>query len=683
MSQDRLERCVMSMTPFVVSAVIAACGGGGGSSPSLESAGSLNKRLTAEDSLSTPAARNIAAASAGGASATGETSSTCGPDIGGWTTPVPTSADNRLPLRDLEQRGSRIYYVSSERGSDVTGEIYFWDGERIIDSKGSPINAAGQAYGTDPIRPSAGVRPFRRWAYVGPRDGSKQDIGSVGRVGSATPGTRAGYPDWWLFARGETFDLAVDLLSFERQANPGATNVNSSLAVPGGRSATERQVVGAYGDLCLPRPRFIHPMNGFVSRYTNQTTAVFSNVAYLSLHFDGHDRASVGTYSGITLLAQTAASTDILFEDVWVDGTTVNIGMNNAAQVTLRRVLVTDAFAMDGSHVQGAYYEGTREGRFRIEESILLRNGFARGDPKTMAWPPSGTQTWDMFNRNLYINGWTSSMHSGMFDSVSMLGASGDQFRPGMRVERNFFYQGYVLMGARGGYPDSEGPTGSIVDNVLQRFVGGGTNNDLGQPGWGLQLGGGAYGVEVANNIVTGAQYPATAYGMQLVPINQECYAPLLYATRQNSIHGNIFDSGSATAAVSIVDGATNNCYGWVYPGVRSNIVSDNVLINANARESDYAPVGAAVGTVNDTVFKRNRIFSNRRYAAVSLGWSEADRTLKSYLQSRGVIVTSRDGFPEYFTLATQQRRGQWRSDWTANSIVNYFRAGFAMVAIP
>ena len=44
-----------------------------------------------------------------------------------------------------------------------------------------------------------------------------------------------------MFKRGETFDLSSDLLSFARQTNPSVTQVNSSLAVPGGRSATERQ----------------------------------------------------------------------------------------------------------------------------------------------------------------------------------------------------------------------------------------------------------------------------------------------------------------------------------------------------------------------------------------------------------------------------------------------------------
>ena len=606
----------------------------------------------------------------------------CGPDIGGWTTPVPTRVDTSIALRNLQQPGSRLYYISAAKGSDQTGEIYFWDGSRIIDSAGRPADSAGNAYGTDPMNPTAAVRPFKRWAYVGPRDSATQDIGSRGRVGGATPSTRGGYPDWWLFSRGETFDLTADLLSFEQETNPLATSVNGSLSVPGGRSSAERQIVGAYGDLCQPRPRFVHPMLGFISRYTNAATALFKNVAYLSLHFDGHDRTAVGSYGGITLLGQTSASTDVLFEDIWVDGTTVNIGMNNAAQVTFRRTLVTDAFTKDGSHVQGVYYEGTRDGRLRIEESILLRNGFSHGDPKTMAWPPSGTQTWDMFNRNMYISGQTNSMQSGVFDSVSMMGASGDQFRPGLGLERNFFYQGYVAMGAHGGYADTEGATGNMLDNVLQRFVGSGTNYNLGQPGWGLQLGGGAYDVEVARNIVTGAQHPANTFALQLMPLFQDCNVLYQFATRANRIHDNVLDSGTANAAISVADGTTNTCFGWIYPGVRGNTASDNTLINSKVRASEYAPVGAAIGTSNDTVYQRNGLFADRASAAVALGWTGPDRTLKTYMLSNGVAVNSTDGFPEYFAKATTQRRGQWRPEWTARPIVDYFRNGFGMAAL-
>ena len=315
---------------------------------------------------------------------------------------------------------------------------------------------------------------------------------------------------------------------------------------------------------------------------------------------------------------------------------------------------------------------------------MLLRNGFSRGDPKTTAWPPSGAQTWDIFNRNLYISGETNSMQSGLFDSVSMLGASGDQFRTGARVERNFFYQGSVGVGAQGGYADSEGATGTIVDNVLQKFMGSGTDENRGQPGWGFILGGGAYSVEVARNIVSGAQYGSDISGIQLMPLFQDCERPFLYATRSNNVHDNIFDTGAADAAISTTDGTqASSCYNWSWRGVKNNTVADNILLNAKGKESEYVPMGTAFGTTSDTAFSRNKLFADRTAAAAALGWIGADRTLKTYMQSRGVTVTSADGFPEYFRAATQQRRGRWVADWTSTPLVNHYRTGFAMTALP
>ncbi len=609
-------------------------------------------------------------------------------EIGDWTVPVPSAADKSVPLKNLDQPGSRLFYISNATGSDATGEIYFWDGTRIVDSASKPTDASGNAYGTDPMNPSAAVKAFKRWAYVAPRqDGS--DIGTHTALGTPYAATRAGHPDWWLFKRGETFDLSQDLLSFERETNSSAVSVVSSLSISGGRSATEKQIVGAYGNLCDARPHFIHPQQGFVTRWGGSGPA-FKNAAYLSLHFDGHDRSQPGTYSGLTLLYQGLESTDILFEDVWFDATSVNISAGdgeNGAQVTIRRSLITDNYSTDSTFSEGVYYYGSRGGKFRIEESILLRNGFNPGDPKVF-WPPSGDQTWTQFGRNMYIHGQTSNMNSGLFDSVSMIGASGDQFRAGVRLERNFFYQGYIGLGAHGGYPDQDGPTGTLTDNVLQRFVGSGTNNNSGQPGWGIGLTSGASGVEVARNIVTGAQYAGSGNALGLGPLGWFCYAHTFHhATRNNRIHDNILESPADGAALGVSDGVTNEsppgCANWTYPGVSGNTVTDNVMISPSGQATAYGPVGAAIGTTDNTSYSNNSLYASRAEAATAKGWPNPDRTLKTYLQSAGVTANSVDGFMEYFDLATQMRRGTWRPEWTGKAILNHVRTGFGMTGLP
>jgi hypothetical protein len=191
--------------------------------------------------------------------------------------------------------------------------------------------------------------------------------------------------------------------------------------------------------------------------------------------------------------------------------------------------------------------------------------------------------------------------------------------------------------------------------------------------------------MEVTRNIITDAQAAANLYGIQLTPLMQDCNVSFKHATRSNRVHDNVIDSSKASAAVTITDGvsASGVCYNWAFRGVSGNLISDNVLVNSNLREFEYKPIGGAVGAQSDDTFARNRIFADRSAAAAALGWSGAHRTLKTYMQSRGVAVTSTDGFPEYFAEATKQRRGQWRAEWTSKEIVNHFRSGYGMLPLP
>jgi hypothetical protein len=594
-------------------------------------------------------------------------------DKEGWTNQLPTPYDPSSALTSPNQKGSRIIYISASSGNDETGEFYFWDGSRVVDSKGRSRNSHGREYGANPNHPTSAVRAFKHWAAVAPRtDGG--DLLSKNPIFGSTPLTRAGYPDWWLFARNETFDIAADFRAVVPNSVAGP-NFVASLAISGGRSATEPQVVTAYGSLCLPRPRFVNPVLDFVLRFESKYAPTFRNVLYSSLHFDG--RGTKESTSSLLLLGQTVESRAIVFEDMWFDAAYINIGQNNEGEITIRRSLLTDVHSTTGkTNAEGIFYAGGPQGIFRIEESILMRNGF-RGDPKNFAWPPNGDQVWNIFNRNMYMAGKTQSTRSGFFDSISMMGASGDQFRPGMRVERSFFYQGYVMLGGGGGRPDADGSSGAIIDNVLQRFEGSGTNDNRGQPGWGFEITWGANDVQVSGNIVSGAQHPAKSYALKFSPFD---LCPYVKPTRNNRVFGNVFDSGSATSAILSADGVSypQGCaQPWSYPGIVNNAVYDNVLINSGSRQHVYVPKEGALGTSSNTSIGTNKVLVDRNQGIAQLNWKDPNRTLRTYLSSKGVTVSSEDGFPEYFQIATKMQRGLWNTEWTARNIVNYFRAGF------
>jgi hypothetical protein len=651
--------------------IIGACGGGGGSAPTQVSS---VQKLSPE-----------------------------GLELGGWTIPMPAAFDtSTYGLTDVEQPGSRLFYIS-RTGHDPsgvespTGQIYFWDGTQIVDASGSATGDGDVAYGTDPMNPTGPIKPYQRWVYVAPRR-TGWGINNA-KVGAAWDGTsykapgggafRHGFPDWWLFKRGDSFDLQAEYLSFAQETTPSLTETTgSNLAIPGGRSETQPQVMGAYGDLTQPRPRFTNPTSGLFLRAGVEPSP--KHTAYLSLHFDGRG-TNDKTAAGFSFLGQTVEAENILFEDVWLEALSGS-SIQSAAQITLRRVLITDGFNKidEGSHVQGLYTSGTRDSRIRIEQSILMRNGFKHGDPE-LSWPPTGAQKWNIYDRNMYLSGECDNDVCGVFDTVSLIGASGDQFRPGMRVERNFFYQGYVQMGAHGGYPDSDGPTGIMVDNILQRFKGTGTDDNRGHPGWGFGLTSGAYRVEVARNIVTGAQHPATSYGLYIDNLGWYCYSHIFeFATRENNIHGNIFDTGTARAAIRVVDGSGNEMDDVAdrcgppanMPGTTGNQVVNNILINATNTESEYITKTNSEDILNDTFFSGNEMYVDRTEAANDLGWVDPERTLKSYLESLGGTVTSDDGFIEYFYEAKKQRRGYWREEYTARPLVNYMREGFGMVPL-
>ncbi len=606
--------------------------------------------------------------------------------VAGWSEFTPTAADTaNYGLLDLRQPGSRLFYISTSDGNDDTAMIYFWDGQYIIDEQGSRYDAAGNLYGTDPANPSGMIRPFRSWAHVAPRnDGS--DIGTAWDGGSSrTPGaidaaTRYGYPDWWLFKRGDTFDLYQDFLDYARRWNPNASPSGTfNLAVSGGRSATERQIVGAYGALSQPRPRFINAEWAFIDRRGNSPT--LRNVAYLSLHLDGRGpRRGRGLY----LYGQDDSAQNILIEDCWFDGTEGLIVQVTSADVTIRRSIVSDSWKTGGDRVQGLYFSGHRDAVLRIEESIFLRNGFTNGDPERTGWPPTGSQVYDIFSRNLYLSGECDNMNCWVVDTVSMIGASGDQVRPGMRIERNFFYQGYFAMGADGGYQQNR-PTGTIVNNVFQRFRGTGTNDNRGHPGWGIELTSGSANVEVSGNIMTSAQHTAgsAAYSVRLSALYWFCYDHRFrYPTRSNLIRNNIFDSIAGESVVIIADGQGETC-GYSPPGVTDNAFENNIMINQRQTQSIYRRESNSAPTGHDTRFASNLMYRDRSAAAAANGWPAPDRTLRSYLQSLGYTVRSDDGFIEYHRAAIEMRRGYWRPELTAPSIVNYIRQGFALDPVP
>jgi hypothetical protein len=520
-------------------------------------------------------------------------------DIGtsGWTVNQWTTVNTGTFSRThASQPGSRFYFidpsqtvVTTELAIDEAAEFYLWDGTNIIDQAGSTTDGFGQAYGTDPRHPNplATIKAYKRWAHCGPRNASG-DVGVAQDVGRQNPDAlmrnTGAFNDGWFFKRGTTYQFDTAMTSWRSDKAMSPTMPSCGLMTPQGISATHRMYVGSYGPLTVERATITQPCGAMICRLTSG----WNHVLYQDLIFDGLDRAgpnyetlspaSTGGAQCVRLLGNTSGTTDLVFEGCWVlrfkDGFALGANSPNQflGKVTLFRCVVSDAWATNNQHAQGVFFTGTSASQLDVQQCLLYRNGF-KVDPtaQASAQPDGvGSWVWNDFGRNFYISGRADNLDCLIINNTSLLGGSGDQVRCGMRVEQNFFYQGYFMTGAAGGYPPDVTASGSLIDNVLQRYKST-VSSSTAHPGWGFLIGGGAYGVDATRNIFTIAQDSSAdtsgvGYGFRLPALWQDNTQGFTVrfqrATTNVDFHDNIIDCVAASA-VEEEDGETNTAANW------------------------------------------------------------------------------------------------------------------------
>ncbi len=126
----------------------------------------------------------------------------------------------------------------------------------------------------------------------------------------------------------------------------------------------------------------------------------------------------------------------------------------------------------------------------------------------------------------------------------------------------------------------------------------------------------------------------------------------------------------------------TGVSYAGVNIGVVGCTVSDNAVSNqlttGNSTRKNYGiPTGNTAPNSTNTSYTSNRHYATIAAAKAGEGWLDETRTLKSYLQSLGVSVTTDDGAQEHYNAVT----GMWRGNmdyniWSGKKITNWIRAG-------
>ncbi len=330
----------------------------------------------------------------------------------GWVSGV-------APDSSLAQTGSRLYYIQQAASTNPSGidnpnslaqcqaNIMYWNGTNIVDAQGytSP-GGVGTPYGTDPWNPSGTVNVFKTFSSVAPRTNAATDIGGTATALGASnvaPSAmmRSGFADFWMFKRGETIDLTADIAAWNTRRGISATL--SGLNLSRGASSTNRHVLGSYGSLALPRPKFIRP--------TSTTGVVFgvnvnglNNVLITGIHIDARNRTAGVAITLLNYLNIAAGDNDITFEDVWFQGGRTGLNFGNggsqetppdslmAGGIVLRGCLITDCFR-NNSGCNGIFYGGAHgTSRLSLLSCFFARNGLARDPSLRTSFMPDGAE---------------------------------------------------------------------------------------------------------------------------------------------------------------------------------------------------------------------------------------------------------------------------------------------------
>jgi hypothetical protein len=639
----------------------------------------------------------------------------------GWVIPTPTIRDAGTSLTAVAQPGSRIYYISPSSGvvpNHATVMYYFWDGTNIIDNLGNTSpGGVGTPYGTDPLNPSGPVVAWKHWSAVGPclngaaagvrtGDGgiANLGVGSYLYTGNLTT-TRLDKPDWYLFKRGDTIDLTADLADYKLTAT-GFTTTDVSLSTLGGTTWGKKQVVGAYGSLATARPIIYRSGTSsfaLIARQNGGTPSSWRNVMYMDLHFTSVRADSVSDIKFHSLIAVDAAvgegtgftregSYNILLQGcLWEKMGSGPGGVNGGGnQIAYHRCAVIDTYNNQNDSTHGIGFgcsSGTNQARYQVSECFLARNGNKDTGTPPETLEAADTLGWNIFVRNNYWGGELDHLQSWFRDSISLRGGSGDQWRMGVRLENNFFMQGYVTNAGHGGYPDEDGPTGTMLDNVLQNFYDGG---HPAHPGWMFDTGMGAADMPIVGNISTLAGVSNVVRGFYVSPISWGGSGyDYSYPTRRVKMYNNIFESG-ATKCFQFLDGIPTGEGGlagepaYVAPGVIDYEVTGNHVISTSAAP-EWSYVQSNGGPTQANFLLENTISGNTTYASRTActdalrpgGDTDPDYTLADYLTDNGETVSFGfgDGVQELIDIwKAGMRRGDWDDTWTAMSINNEFR---------
>jgi len=611
-----------------------------------------------------------------------------------------TSDGTRKSVGNDRDQGSMIVFFDPEDGNGTSGEIYWWDGQRIVDSSGSPSDSSGQAYGADPLSPNEKAVIAFKYPIADPR----------------LP-QRPGFPDWYLLRRGRvhrTFDISLS----------------------GGRSIDQPMVVAAYGPKDEGRA-IVNPTGRSPFSAHNRGDAVtqFHQVlAGLELHCG---------LSHLGMHRETCTSPGKPGVPTWLieDCKIINGQMNYLPRgTTMRRSISAFRWSEQG-HNQG-YFNSDFGAAPTFEEVIFYKNGY-KDNPMTDADPRR-----TIFDRNIYQGGGSQMGHTYRNIISADGGSGGPQMRLGGLIENSLIIEGYWFSSTSSNKAvnpwlnegKQEGCSAIVRNNVqlVHRYPSPadpdteGKSDGRAQPGNGYTIQGASFGGIVEDNIISGAMltddlgFPENRPRMALkfAPMPKEFPDGKTYTIQRCMMRGNI--GYRVGQGISL---------GEDWTGAAGHVAENNVFVCDT-------PISPAenLKSADQLTVQRNRFYANEDIApgawigegntvapyaeaAAQENWPDPDRTLKRYVvevlhltlldwkddpwlapaeaKRRADAEEAYDpaGLKTFMAVATNMRHGgneqipargkpswtgdyPWDARFTGQAVVNWIREGFGKAPV-
>jgi len=544
-------------------------------------------------------------------------------DADGWSILTP-SAD------------SQLIYVSSSEGDDATAKAYL------------PADAE---IGADPFAPAGAIFPYAT-------------------IDAALAQVRAGYPDYILLKRGDSWDRS------------------SSIWLRAGRSVAEKAVLAAYGS---GSDRPLVKNGGLVLSKASYAAVVGIHFAATrrnpaSPDFVGFD--NVTNVSGFNLLSGYNGTVvgGVLIEDCWFDWFAGNVvqsapdhGGVFLTDIIIRRNVITDNYSTM-SHSQGLF---SAWASILLEENVFDHNGwYQQGSGNTQA---DGMAT--MFNHNTYFAETADTLfRNNIFSRAASCGtkftsntSSGvnQELSWDVWLDDNFYVEGEVGISMGGNDDQDNGPRWRnihVTNNVMTHI---GRSHPTGRSlGWGLDIDDWDAGLVQGNIFTTWGDADTLR---NTYAINAQGHTTNV--TYQGNIAYNIvcgsslvkFGNGAIHHGTTFVGNALQTDYAGrllAYDMGNNTLFADNAFSSAADPTRWFSVGGQNYSTLDDY----RAATGDTTSVAAEPAYVDPDRTLETYLASLG-YATDMDSFAAELR---QQSKAHWRPELTAHAINNYFRAGFA-----